>query len=94
MNITQEQAQALYEYWFNNSDSLCECCNDYIECKEKECPQYKELGIPTNFFGHGKVLTCMDLDFATCDYLKDTICYKCAHETLNAETFNWNGNVK
>lgn len=94
MNITQEQTQALYEYWFTNSDNLCECCNDYIECKGKDCPQYKEFGTHTNFFGHEEVLTCMDLDFATCDYLENTRCYECTHKGFSIETFNWNGKVK
>lgn len=94
MNITQEQAQALYEYWFINSDSLCECCSDYVECKGKECPQYKVTGTFMNYFGEEVDETCVDLDFADYDYLKNTRCYKCTHEGLDIETFNWNGKVK
>lgn len=94
MNITQEQAQALYEFWFNNSGNLCECCSDSIECKGTDCPQYEEFGTHTNFFGHEEVIDCMDLDFATCDYLKNTRCYECTHKGFSIETFNWNGKVK
>lgn len=93
MEFTQEQAKKLYEFWFDHSENLCSCCKDYVECAEEKCPNYKVYGTRTNFFGQEEVMTCMNLDFGTCEFLKDKPCGKCA-EGFYIEDFNWNGEVK
>lgn len=97
-NKSDEFNKYLFEYWKNNFDSLCEYCDNKIECSE-DCPKYENYGnvaYELNDTTKKEYIlnfdaTCMDEEFGTCSMMRDTVCNGC-FENENVG-FSWNGKI-
>ena len=93
--MSDEQLAKLYEFWFENTNHICECCKNYIECMGKDCPYYYEeekIYTDINGLDYVEKITCMDLDYGECEKLTNTRCNGCFDNYL--EDFDWNGEIK
>lgn len=100
-SFNQKDVKKFVDYWIENSDNLCDCCNNYHyiqDCKGKDCEFYYKLteeevelkGLMPNM----DFWDCTNTDdFEFCKVVQESPCYRCVLDSEIVENLDWNGKV-